>query len=72
VAYTPQTWIDNNPTYPASATRFIYLEDGLQTAAAAADTIGPQITTHSVATDPHGDRAFATTRAVALALVLGG
>jgi hypothetical protein len=43
--------------------------------AASFDAAGSATTstaTHTAAADPHGDRAFATSRAVALALVLGG
>lgn len=29
MAYTPQTWEDSNPTYPASAARFTHMEAGI-------------------------------------------
>lgn len=35
--YTKQTWADNDPTKPASAARFNYMETGIQTAQAAAE-----------------------------------
>jgi len=35
--YTPQTWIDNNASYPLSAARMNVMETGIQTAASVAD-----------------------------------
>jgi polygalacturonase len=36
---TPQTWSDNNPSYPASAARMTVIEQGIQTAQATAETV---------------------------------
>lgn len=44
MAYTKQTWNDNDPTTPVSAARLAHLEDGIQAAQTAADNakaLGP-------------------------------
>lgn len=38
MSYTKQTWSDNNAAYPASASRFSHIEDGIATAMDIADT----------------------------------
>ena len=37
MAYEPQTWVDDDPLYPASAARLSHIEDGLDAAADVAD-----------------------------------
>jgi hypothetical protein len=37
MAYTKQTWVDNDPTKVLSAARMGYIEDGIEAAAATAD-----------------------------------
>lgn len=37
MAYTPQTWVDNNASYPLSAARMNTIESGIQSAASVAD-----------------------------------
>lgn len=44
MSYTPQTWTDNNTGFPLSAARMTVLENGLQTAAATADSAATQAT----------------------------
>jgi hypothetical protein len=43
VPYTPQTWVDHDPSYPASASRLGHMESGIAAADAA-------ITAHQAAT----------------------
>ena len=45
MAYSKQTWVDNNLTYPVSAARMNYIETGIESAAAIADTAAQQIVT---------------------------
>jgi hypothetical protein len=37
MAYTAQTWVDNNPAYPLSAARLSVMENGISAAFARAD-----------------------------------
>lgn len=45
--YTKQTWQDGNANYPASATRFRHLEDGVAAATTTAEAAIPTNDTHS-------------------------
>jgi hypothetical protein len=51
MAYTKQTWTDG--VSQANATRLGYMETGIETAQATADTNASNLTAHAAAADPH-------------------